>query len=223
MPGGIPHLSSEAVVTRRVLASAAFLGAMFSSSSLSAQAANAGTMSRSRGFAIGASGTGTSVAATNEGETRTQYGYGYQVEGTFGFAKRFAIGLEYSYSNINNSEHGEEYRPYTLSHVGLIGRYFFRDDTKLARPYAEGVLSQRQITIDSTDNVDESNVKSSSLGAGVGFGVAFFATPRLAFDFSGQTGFGTFSDWKAGDRDVASGDVKASSFILRLGARFYIR
>lgn len=193
-------------------------------SSLSAQgAAGSGIMSRSKGFALGVSGTGTSVGTTNEGEQRTQYGYGYQVEGTFGFAKRFALGVEYAYSNIDHSEHGEEHTPYTLSHVGVIGRYFFRDDTKRARPYAEGVVSQRQIQIDSTDSADETDVKSTSLGAGVGFGVAIFATPRLAFDFSGQTGFGTFSDWKSGDRDVAIGDVSASSFILRLGARFYIR
>ena len=206
-------------MTRRVLAAAAFLGALFSSSSLAAQgAAGSGIMSRSRGLSLGFSGTGTSVGTTNEGEKNTEYGYGYQVEGSFGFGKGFALGVEYSYSGIDSEI---ELGPYKLSHVGLIGRYFFRDDTKRARPYAEGVLSQRKITIDSTDSADEVDVTSSSLGAGVGFGVAIFANPRLAFDFSGQTGFGTFSDWKAGDRDVPIGDVSASSFILRLGARFY--
>jgi len=227
MSGEIPHLPSEAVVTRRVLAVAVVLGALFSSSfssSLSAQAvAGPGIMSRSKGFSVGVSGTDTSVSTTNSDEKRTQYGYGYQVEGAFGFGRGFAIGVEYSYSNINNSEHGAAYPPYTLSHVGLIGRYIFRDDTKRARPYAEGVVSQRQIQLDSTDSADETDVKSTSLGVGVGFGVAIFATPRLALDFSGQTGFGTFTEWKADDRDVAAGDVSASSFILRLGARFYFR
>lgn len=181
-------------------------------------------MSRSSGLSVGFSGTGTSVTTTNEDDKRTQYGYGYQVEGSFGFSKGFALGLEYAYSNINNSEHGFEHDPYTLSHVGLIGRYFFRHDSKRGRPYAEVALLQRKITLDSTDAPDQTDVTSTSLGAGLGFGVAIFATPRLAFDFSGQAGFGTFSEWKAGDNDIEGvGDVKASSLILRLGARFYIR
>jgi opacity protein-like surface antigen len=207
-------------VTRRVLAAAAVLGAVFSSS-LSAQAS--GNMSRSNGLAVGFSGTGTSVTTQNEGDKRTQYGYGYQVEGSFGFAKRFALGIEYAYSNINNSEHGEEFEPYTLSHVGLIGRYFFRDDTKRARPYAEIGVLQRTINVDSTDNANEANLESTSLGVGLGFGAAFFVTSRLALDISGQAGLGTFTEWKANGNDIQGvGDVKASSLILRLGARFYI-
>ena len=148
MPGDIPHLQSEAVVTRRVLAAAALVGAMFSSPLGAQGAAGAGTMSRSRGFSLGASGTGTSVSTTNEGETNTEYGYGYQVEGAFGFARRFSLGLEYAYSNIDSQE---ELAPYTLSHVGLVGRIFFRDDTKRARPYAEGALLQRKIALRSVE------------------------------------------------------------------------
>ena len=213
--------SREAVVTRRVLAAAAFVGTLFVSASLSAQAAGgAGSMSRSRGLSLGASGTGTSVSTTSDGTTNTEYGYGYQVEAAYGFARRFSLGLEYAYSNIDSKV---EIPAYTLSHVGLVGRVFFRDDGKRARPYAEGALLNRTITIDSTDSVDESDVTSSSLGGGLGFGVAFYANPRLAFDFSGQAGFGTFSDWKANGNAVASGDVSATSLILRLGARYYIR
>ena len=220
MPGDIPHLQSEAVVTRRVLAGAAFVGAMFSSSLAAQGTAGAGIMSRSKGFSLGASGTGTSVSTTNEGETDTEYGYGYQVEGSFGFARRFSLGLEYAYSNINSEV---ELTPYTLSHVGLVGRIFFRDDTKRARPYAEGALLRRQIALDSTDSADETNVKSTSLGGGLGFGVAFHTSPRFAIDFSGQAGFGTFSEWKANDREIPIGDVSATTLILRLGGRFYIR
>ena len=226
-------------MTRRVLAAAVILGAMFSSSMSAQAAATVGTtsamsvgtadqpsyrpMSRSRGLSVGFSGTGTSVTTTDGDDKRTQYGYGYQVEGFFGFTQRFALGVEYAYSNIDNSEHGEVHAPYTLSHAGLIGRYIFRDDSKRGRPYAELGVLQRQITLDSTDNADETDVQSTSLGLGAGFGVAIFATPRLGFDFSGQMGFGTFSDWKSDDRDVAIGDVKATSLILRLGARFYFR
>ncbi len=209
-------------MTRRILATAAFVGATLSSSILAAQAAGAGTatMSRATGFSLGVSGTGTSVSTTNEDKTDTEYGYGYQVEAGFGFARRFSLGLEYATSGIDSKVSLGEY---TLSHVGLVGRMFFRDDTKRGRPYLEGALLRRQIVIDSTDSFDESNITSNSLGGGIGFGIAFHTSPRFAIDFSGQAGFGTFSDWTSDGRDIAVGDVSATSLILRLGGRFYIR
>lgn len=224
MSGNFLQLSFGGRVTRRVLAAAAILGAVFSSS-LSAQGGSGASISRSKGFSIGFSGTGTSVGTQQEstGQKRTQYGYGYQVEGSFGFAKGLSLGVEYASSNIDHSEHGEDYPPFTLTQVGVMGRYFFRDDTKRSRPYAELGVSQRKISEDAPASAGGGEITSSSIGLGLGFGAAFFVTSRLAIDLSGQAGFGTFSKWEVDGNEIPNtSDVKASTLMLRLGARYYI-
>ncbi len=50
-----------------------------------------------------------------------------------------------------------------------------------------------------------------------------FAKPTLAFDISGQYGFGSFADWTVHGLNVPAPEVTATSFTLRLGARLYLR
>lgn len=179
-----------------------------------------GSMSSMRGASIGASFTGASVSTSEGGTTTTESGAGFQVEGLYGLNRRIAIGLDYARANIDAAE---GFGQYTLSHIGGIGRLFFRDDDKRARPYLEGAILRREIGVDITDGFDAATVKASSLGGGLGGGVQIFATPKFAFDISGQYAFGSFSDWEANGQSIPLGDVSATSFTLRLGGRFYIR
>jgi hypothetical protein len=66
-------------------------------------------------------------------------------------------------------------------------------------------------------------VKANSVGGGLGGRVQIFATPTLAFDISGQYGFGSFADWTVNGLNVPAPEVTAMSFTLRLDARFYLR
>jgi hypothetical protein len=185
-----------------------------------AQAATTGTMSNTRGLSLGASFTGASVATTESGTTTTESGAGFQVEGMYGINNRFALGLDYARANIDAVDGLGQY---TLSHIGGIGRLFFRDESKRARPYLEGAILRREIAVDITDGFDAATVKANSLGGGLGGGVQIFATPTFAFDISGQYGFGSFSDWTVNGQNVPAEDISATSFTLRLGARFYLR
>jgi hypothetical protein len=191
----------------------------FATTAAHGQAAGGG-MSSTRGISIGASVTGASVSTTESGSTTTESGAGFQVEGLYGINRRFAIGLDYASANIDAAEGLGQY---TLSHIGGIGRLFFRSDDKRARPYLEGAILRREIAVEVSDGFDAATVKASSIGGGLGGGVQIFTTPKLAFDVSGQYGFGSFSDWKVDGESVPIGDLSATSFTFRLGARFYIR
>jgi hypothetical protein len=185
-----------------------------------AQPTFTGTMSDTRGASLGASFTGASVGTTEGGTTTTESGAGFQVEGMYGINRRFAIGLDYARANIDAAD---GFGQYTLSHIGGIGRLFFRDESKRARPYLEGAILRREIAVDFTDGFDDATVKANSLGGGLGGGVQIFAKPTLAFDISGQYGFGSFADWTVNGLNVPAPEVTATSFTLRLGARFYLR
>jgi len=52
-------------------------------------------------------------------------------------------------------------------------------------------------------------------------GVQIFAKPTLSIDISGQYGFGSFTNWTVNGLSVPVGDLTATSFTLRLGARVY--
>lgn len=179
-----------------------------------------GSMSNIRGASIGASFTGASVSTSEGGTTTTESGTGFQIEGLYGLNRRVAIGLDYARANI---EALEGFGQYTLSHIGGIGRLFFRDDDKRARPYLEGAILRREIGVGFTDGFDEATVKTSSIGGGLGGGVQIFASPKFAFDISGQYAFGSFGDWEANGQSIPFVDISATSFTLRLGGRFYIR
>jgi hypothetical protein len=191
----------------------------FATTTVHSQTAGGG-MSSTRGISVGASLTGASVSTTESGSTTTEGGAGFQVEGLYGINRRFAIGLDYARANIDEVDGLGQY---TLSHFGGIGRLFFRDDAKRARPYLEGAILRREIAVEVSDGFDAASVKANSIGGGLGGGVQIFTTPNVAFDISGQYGFGSFSDWKVNGQSVPIGDLSATSFTFRLGARFYIR
>lgn len=194
---------------------------MVAASTSSAQAiGGTGGMSDTKGVSLGASLTGASVSTTESGSTTTESGGGFQIEAMYGLNRRFSLGLEYARANIDAAGGLGQY---TLSHVGGIGRLFFRDESKRARPYLEGALLRREIATDVTDGFDDATVKASSIGGGLGGGVQIFAKPSISFDISGQYGFGSFDEWKVDGVPVPVGDYSATSFTLRLGARFFVR
>jgi hypothetical protein len=185
-----------------------------------AQAATKGALSDTRGLSLGTSFTGASVATTESGASTTESGAGFQVEGMLGINNKFALGLDYARANIDAVDGLGQY---TLSHIGGIGRLFFRDESKRARPYVEGAILRREIAVNLTDGFDAATVKAHSIGGGLGGGVQIFAKPTFAFDISGQYGFGSFSDWTVNGLSAPAEDISATSFTLRLGARLYLR
>jgi hypothetical protein len=183
-----------------------------------AQAQGAGgRLSKTTGLSLGASLTGASFSTAEDGTTTTESGAGFQVEAMYGLNKRFSVGLEYARANIDAAEGLGQY---ALSHIGGVGRLFFRDDTKRARPYVEGVLLRREIA---SDIFDAFNVKARSIGGGLGGGVQIFAKPTVAFDVSGQYASGSFGDWTANGESFPFADMAATSFTFRVGARFLVR
>lgn len=185
-----------------------------------ATSGSAGGMSNTRGLSLGVGLTGASVSTSESNTTTTESGAGFQIEGMYGINRRFAVGLDYARANIDAVDGLGQY---TLSHVGGIGRLFFRGDDKRARPYLEGAIMRREIAVDVTDGFDEATVKASSVGGGLGGGVQIFAKPTISFDISGQYGFGSFDEWKVDGMSVPVGEISATSFTFRLGARFYVR
>jgi opacity protein-like surface antigen len=175
-------------------------------------------MSTSRGGVVSASLTGAAISTTEDGTTTTENGPGFSIEGGYGFGK-VMLGLEYSRSTITAAAGLGDY---TLSGVGVNGRYVFRGDDKRARPYLEAALLRRTIAASVTDGVDAADVEANSFGLGLGGGVQIFASSNFAFDISGQYGFGTFKNWKANGQSFPFPGIEATSFVLRLGGRLWI-
>lgn len=170
-----------------------------------------------KGVSVGVAYTGAAVSNKEGNTTTTESGNGFAGEAGYGF-EHLWLGLQGSVASIDFADIDGSY---TLSGVGIAGRYTFRDNTKQARPYLEAGIVQRQI---STDFVGSSTVtvKATSGGVSLGGGVAIFLSPRVAIDIGGQYGFGSFSNWKANGATVDMADWQATSFVLRLGGRFAI-
>lgn len=209
------HSNGDFLMTKKFFVVSVLAGAMFSSALAGAQ-----SISNVKGVSLGASLTGASISTKEGSTTETESGGGFQIEGAYGFNRRLALGIDYARASIDASgDLGE----YTLSHIGVLGRLFFRGDEKRARPYLEGAILRREIAADVTDGNSDATIKANSIGGGVGGGVQIFAKPTISFDISGQYAFGSFADWSINGESFPFGDLSATSFTLRLGARFYIK
>ena len=177
-----------------------------------------GIRSTDRGPSVGLAYTGVGIATTEDGATTTESGNGVVAEVGYGFGKLW-LGGQFNSASMNDIDGRGTY---TLSGLGLTGRYVFRGTDKMARPYLEVGGLRRQLTADVVERGSTTTVKASSFGASFGGGISVFFTPRFALDVGGQYGFGDLTDWKANGVAARTNDLAATTFVLRLGGRWFL-
>jgi len=176
--------------------------------------------SRSHGptFGVSLAGVGLSTRGSDD-NSRDIAGTGVQMEVGWNMLTSH-FGLLLDYASINVDEDGPpNIRGY--SHIAGLGRYMFRADRDIVRPYLEIGISRREVT-GRTPGPDPRSARTQSIGGAIGGGMQVFLARPVALDFGAQLGLGGFDDWKSGDNIVGSlPELNQSSAVVRLGIRFW--
>lgn len=178
--------------------------------------------SRSSGPAFGVSLAAVSLRTRADDSFRSRdfSGAGVQMEvGWHMLASRFGLLLDYA--NISIDESGPpQIRSY--NHIAGLGRYMFRSDRDITRPYLELGLNRREV-IGRTPGPLRRTVRTQSIGGTVGGGFQVFLARPVALDFGAQLGLGSFGDWERGDDIISGGmpELEQGTMIVRLGVRFW--
>lgn len=177
--------------------------------------------SRSHGPTFGVSLAGVGLSTRRgDGNTATEFtGSGVQMEvGWNMLESHFGLLVDYASMNINDGGPPNVRR---YSHIGGLGRYMFRSDRDIVRPYLEVGISRREITA-RTSGDSPRNARTQSIGGAIGGGMQVFLARPVALDFGAQLGLGGFQDWESDDDVISSlPEVTQSTAVIRLGLRFW--
>ncbi len=174
-------------------------------------------VSRSHGPTFGVSGA--VVGLTGDiADGPSISGGGVQLEvGWFFRASHLGVLMDYVTAGIDDNG------PPALknySHIGVTGRYLFRDDRNMLRPYVELGLTRREATARLSGALPRT-ASTHSLGGSLGLGAQLFLARSVALDLGGQVGLGTFSDWESNDTPANLVPLKPGSSTIRLGLRLW--
>ena len=189
-------------------------------SALEAQRGSLNSRSSGPSFGVSLAAVSLSTRADDDFRSRDFSGAGVQMEvGWHMLASRFGLLLDYA--NITIDENGPpNIRSY--NHIAGLGRYMFRSDRDITRPYLELGLNRREV-IGRTPGPVRRTVRSQSIGGTVGGGFQVFLARPVSLDFGAQLGLGAFGDWERGD-DVISGgmpELEQGTVVIRFGVRFW--
>jgi hypothetical protein len=206
----------------RLSAAAVALATTALLSSFPAQAsAQRGTFSsRSHGPTFGVSLAAVALNTEGGRNDNTEFGgAGVHMEvGWHMMSSHFGVLLDYASVNIDD-EGPPNIRRY--NHIGGVGRYLFRSDRDIVRPYLEIGVNRREVTARTAGLLPRS-ARTRSVGGAIGGGMQVFLARAVALDLSAQLGLGGFDDWKSGDDEISSlPEVKQATGVLRLGVRFW--
>jgi opacity protein-like surface antigen len=198
-----PRLHSAALVSAIVFGAAALPAQPF--------------MSRSHGPTFGVSAAAVGLTGDNAA-AESITGTGVHLElGWHARASHFGVLLDYVDVGLDD-EGPPALRDY--SHIGVNGRYLFRTDRAMARPYVQIGLLRREVT-SRVGVTPLRTARSSSVGGTLGGGVQLFVARPVAIDLGAQLALGPFSDWKSNGQLVNVAPLKPASTVLRLGVRFW--
>jgi hypothetical protein len=192
----------------------------FSPDSAAAQRGTYSSRSHGPTFGVSLAGVGLSTRRGADDDLKTEFtGAGVQMEiGWHMLDSHF--GLLVDYTNVNIDENGPpNVRQY--NHLAGLGRYIFRSDRDIARPYVELGINRREV-IARTPGPDPRNARAQSIGGALGGGVQLFMARAVAVDLGAQVGLGGFNDWESGDDIITSlPELTQSTAVVRLGVRFW--
>jgi hypothetical protein len=214
------RLMSKSLSTRMVVATLA-AAITFAPDLATAQRGTYSSRSHGPTFGVSLAGVGLSTRRGDDDDNlSTEFsGAGVQMEvGWFMLDSHF--GLVVDYANMNIDDDGPpNIRRY--NHIAGLGRYIFRSDRDIARPYLELGISRREVTA-RTPGPAPRNARAQSIGGALGGGVQLFMARAVAIDLGGQLGLGGFGDWESGDEVVGSiPELTQASAVIKLGVRFW--
>ena len=168
-----------------------------------------------RGIHLGAAINATSIKLdeTEFSDDERENGYGANIYAGYNFTKNLGLLLSLTGANINDSQTEN----FSVAHIDLMGRASFPGRSALV-PYLELGIAGVGAEYDS----DGGEVELSGTGVGLGAGVNFFFTRKVALDLGFRYTMGEFGTAKINDREVDSGDgVGFNTTRINLGLAFY--
>src|SRR5688500_9444669 len=181
-----------------------------------AAAANAQRVPDVRGLHLGAAVNATSIKLdeTEFSDDERENGYGANLYIGYNFTRNIGLLASLTASNINDSDTED----FSVAHVDLAGRVSFPGRSALV-PYLE--LSLTGVGAEYTASGGEVELVEGG-GVGLGGGLNYFFTRRVALDLGFRYTVGEFGEAKINDREVDSGDgVGFNTTRLNLGLAFY--
>lgn len=193
--------------------------ALLAPSIASAQRSSFASRSHGPTFGVSLAGVGLSTRR-GDGNTATEFsGTGVQMEvGWQMLESHFGIILDYASMNIDGGGPPDVRR---YNHIAGLGRYIFRSDRDIVRPYVEVGINRREVTA-RTSGLLPRTARAEGIGGTIGGGMQVFLARPVALDFGLQLGLGGFNDWKSDGSTVGSlPALTQSTGVVRLGVRFW--
>jgi opacity protein-like surface antigen len=181
----------------------------------SAATAEAQVFPDTRGIHLGAAVNATSIKIdeTAFSDDERENGYGAHLYAGYNFTKNLGLLLSLTAANINDNLTED----FGVAHIDLMGRASFPGRSALV-PYLELGLSAVGAGYDS----EGGEVDLSGAGLGLGAGINYFFSRKLALDLGFRYTTGEFGTAKINDREVDSGDgVGFNTTRINLGIAFY--
>lgn len=200
----------------RTLTIAATLAGTFSTTAAAQLDQPAARRSNTGGFHLGVYLNGSAIQL--EDSYVTESGRGGSVHVGHGIDESLSMFLRVNAASIGS--HDAPVQSFTMAHADFGFRYSFRDRSENLRPFVQGALSGRAVSMDLGDGM----VDARGPGFSAAVGVEYFVSPHLALEAALSYSYGKFTEGRVngGDwREFRGNSFGATSARADLGVSWH--